>query len=250
MASEAVINGTTTANDGLSPAQQLMQKHSEAESHKPTVEEVVDEEDIAHPPPSASTTSAAPTPQPELSEKAAGKQRAQDTENVPPKSKQPSGKAPLNTQSEEAFPSLAPPKPSAAANAAPTWGRKPASVKTNGVNGTNGTSVPSSRASTPASGMTTPATGGMRSGAAPSISLPGRYTESIRFVPSQLTPKRELKRPLKDILADISKRSKATVQVKEQGGFIVFEGQGPVEAVRQALKEVAKELGSKVSYPQ
>ncbi|KAG9814189.1 hypothetical protein KCU98_g20171, partial [Aureobasidium melanogenum] len=52
MASEAPTLSGSSA-DNLTPAQRLAEKHDD---HKPTVEEVVDEEDIIHPPPSASVT--------------------------------------------------------------------------------------------------------------------------------------------------------------------------------------------------
>ena len=47
MASEAVATGSSS--EGLTPAQKLMEQHD----HHATVEDVIDEEDLAHPPPSA-----------------------------------------------------------------------------------------------------------------------------------------------------------------------------------------------------
>src|SRR5690242_2526900 len=120
MASEAVAS---SAPEGLTPAQQLMEQHANNDHHV-TVEDVVDEEDVAHPPPAA------------LSEKAAGKQKAEEPAAAP---KKPA----LNTQSEEAFPALGPVKPRAQA-AVPTWGKKPAGVaSTNGSNANSGASTPS-----------------------------------------------------------------------------------------------------------
>ncbi|KAI1675974.1 rna binding effector protein [Pyrenophora tritici-repentis] len=156
MASEAVASSAT---EGLTPAQKLMQEHAD---HHVTVEDVVDEEDIAHPPAAASL----PTMALLLSADAA-----------PAAPKKPA----LNTSSEEAFPALGPVKPRAQAAVAPTWGKKPASVTSNGVNGSaasNGTSTP--------------------------------------------------------IAIGRTRRSR-------------LRGTGPVEAVRQALKEVANEVGSKQS---
>lgn len=57
----------------------------------------------------------------------------------------------------------------------------------------------------------------------------------------------QMKKPLRDILRDISKRSKANVAMRSgPSGSIIFEGKGSVDAVRQALKEVAQQVGSKV----
>lgn len=221
MASEAVASSAT---EGLTPAQKLMQEHD----HHATVEEVVDEEDIAHPPPSAKSTADEP-----LSEKAAGKQKATDA----PAPKKPS----LNTSSEEAFPALGPVKPRAQAPVAPTWGKKPASVTSNGVNG--------GAASHATSGASTPASLPIGRGPAlPSMNIPGKHTERISFSPNQLTPRQQLKKPVNDIIRDINRRSKAKLEYKSgPGGTVIFESTGPVEAVRQTLKEIANEVGSKQS---
>jgi hypothetical protein len=79
------------------------------------------------------------------------------------------------------------------------------------------------------------------------MSLPGRYSEQIQLHPSMMTPRNQLKKPVSDILRDINKRSKANVEMKAgPGGVVVFEGTGPVDAVRVALKDVATQLCSKV----
>ncbi|KAH9876668.1 hypothetical protein J1614_003800 [Plenodomus biglobosus] len=219
MASEAAAS---TAPEGLTPAQKLMQEHD----HHVTVEEVPDEEDLTHPPPSAKSTSDAPAP---LSEKAAGKQKAED---APVPAKKPA----LNTSSEEAFPALGPVKPRAQASVAPTWGKKPAAVTSNGVNGSAGANGTS--ASVPVG----------RGPALPSMNIPGKHTERISFSPKQLTPRQQLKKPVNDIIRDINRRSKAKVEYKSgPGGTVIFESTGPTDAVRQSLKEIADEVGSKQS---
>lgn len=256
-----------------SPAEQLMKKHTADESHRATIEDVVDEEDIAHPPPSAhlqdsTAGSSDPSLAPKsdsLSAKAAGKQRAKE-EPVSDQGPAKSGSVMIDTKSDEAFPSLgAGPKPRAAATVSSAWGaKKPASVAKAAANGVNGhgsepltSSTTSSRASTPASGMFTPSS--VAASATPQsypsrgptpqlMSIPGRHTERIPLTPSQLLPRNQLKKPVMDVLRDINKRSKATVEMRPgPGGVIYFEGRGPTDAVRQALKDVAKEVGSKVS---
>jgi hypothetical protein len=217
MASEAVAS---TATEGLTPAQKLMQEHAD---HHVTVEDVEDEDELAHPQSSAEPAADAPAP---LSEKAAGKQKAEDAPAAP---KKPA----LNTSSEEAFPALGPVKPRAQA-VAPTWGKKPASVTSNDVNGSaasNGSAVG-------------------RGPALPSMNIPGKHTERITLALSQVAKKDELKKPIGEIVRDINRRSKAKLEYKQGPGSLIFEGTGPVEAVRQALKEVANEIGSKVSQAQ
>lgn len=212
MASEAAASSAT---DGLTPAQKLMQEHAD---HHVTVEDVPDEEDVARPSPAADAS--AP-----LSDKAAGKQKADDASSS---SKKPA----LNTSSEEAFPALGPVKPRAQASVAPTWGKKPASVTSNGVNGNH------------ASGTSAPAG---RGPALPSMSIPGKHTERISLASHQVAPRGELKKPISEIVRDINRRSKANLEYKQAPGALIFEATGSVEAVRQALKEVANEVGSKVS---
>jgi hypothetical protein len=118
---------TSTATNGASKslAAMLEEQHARDEAHKPTVEEVVDEEDLKHPPPSATAndqllppilspaSTATPAPAPKPAQK----------------------KAPaFDVQSEELFPALGSgPKP--AAPAAATWGAKKPSAAAAVANG-------------------------------------------------------------------------------------------------------------------
>ena len=78
--------------------------------------------------------------------------------------------------------------------------------------------------------------------------LPGKHMEQLRLAPSQMLPRGQMKKPLRDILREVSRRSKAIVDMRGgPGGSIIFEGKGSVDSVRQALKEVAQQVGSKVS---
>ncbi|MCJ1403798.1 hypothetical protein MMC11_007021 [Xylographa trunciseda] len=258
MATEPTSEGAVgSAADAQSFAERLLQKHVTSNGHGPTIEDTVDEEDLIHPPPSASqgietppTPILVPASEP-MSEKAMGKQKVSPAD-MPLKEGAPSG---LDTKSEELFPALGGgPKPRTP-GPSPAWGaKKPASVAIGTANGVNGHAQPSSpassRPSTPASGILTPTSSNAklssRSNAPQYMSMPGRHTERLTFAPSQLISRKDLKKPVLDILRDINKRSKATVEMKPgSGGVLVFEGKGPVDAVRQALKDVAKEVGSK-----
>jgi hypothetical protein len=229
MASEAGANGGSS--EGLTPAQKLMEQH---EHHTVTVEDVPDEEDILHPPPSA-TLKPVSDAAPALSEKAAGKQKAEDVPAPPKKA----ANASLNTADEELFPALGPVKPRGAATVAPTWGKKPSSVATNGANGANGTS----RSSTPASGTTALPAGGPAA-----LNLPGKDSDKISFYPAELTPRSQLKKPVNDIIRDINKRSKARLDYRAggPGGLVTFFATGPKDDVRQSLKDIANEVAIKV----
>lgn len=250
-AEATVPNGQTNGNAAeLSAAQKLMQKHAD-ETHKATVEEVIDEADLKHPeaPLSASILESkgepdAPSWLASSSAKAAGKQKA---EEKPLKE----NKSSLDTQSHELFPELGgAPKPQAAPKVAPIWSMKqPAG---NGTNGKSNGTTPSngtSRASTPAS-VPAPVMG--QNGRVQPMSIPNRATERISLAPSQIMPRQQMKKPLQDVLKDINRRSKATITTTTgQGGVIYFNASGPQEACRQALQDVVKQVGSKqaISVP-
>ena len=263
MDTEATLNGeSTSASGSMTAAEKLRQKHEADAAHHAMVEDVVDEEDIAHPPPSMHPLTdhdAAQNRSAEgMSAKGMGKQKAREEPDVAPAKAKPNGSAAPNTQSEELFPALGSgPKASVVAQAPLAWGaKKPSSVHSS-VNGINGhvqnPSMASSRASTPTSGALTPTSA--NASIAPSsrgmsfpqqMALPGRHSERIQFAPSQLLPRNQLKKPLQDTLRDLNKRSKAKVEMKTgPNGNVIFEGNGPVDATRQALKDLAKEVGSK-----
>lgn len=276
------MNGDQQVGQGeLSNADTLRRKHEAEEAHKATVEDVVDEDDILHPPSSgpqtgpdaveASSEKAAVAP---MSAKAAGKQKARsESPSTAPGLEQ--AKVALNMDSHEAFPELGSgPQPRAPRPVTTAWsGKRPsaAGAPVNGVhhapNGLLVRTVPgsssnnSSGASTPApSGVATPSS--LSAGSAlpnhsltqrsllpQAMSIPGRYTERISLLPQEMKPRSQLKKPIPDVLREINRRSKANVQMSSgAGGAVHFDAKGPVDAVRQALKEVARDLGSKVSY--
>lgn len=212
------------ASQEISAAQKLQQEHA-AEGHHVTVEDVVDE-DLN--PQNGSATPSAP---PALSEKAAGKQK----ENAPAPTKPA---ATLDTQSRELFPDLGGPKPQAT-KVVPKWnvlsGDKP-----NGQSPVNGTP----RTATPTSGLATPTA----KSAVPAVHLPGRHVEHIVLEPQHMKPRDQLRRPLKDIIQDINRTSRATIKtVSGAHSGQRFEASGITqEAAQQALKELVKQVGSQV----
>ncbi|KAL4887157.1 hypothetical protein BJY04DRAFT_48739 [Aspergillus karnatakaensis] len=214
MSAEAIVNGGAKSRAAL-----LEEQHARDEAHKVTVEDVVDEEDIMHPPPSAplasETTSGAPSQAP-----------TPPVASTPVNSKPAPGKPAFDVQSEELFPALGSgSKPKAPAASA--WGSKGSSAAAALANG---------------------AAGGASSDVPRIMTLPGKHMEQLRLAPSQMLQRGQLKKPLRDILRDISKRSKANVDMRGgPGGSIIFEGRGSVDAVRQALKQVAQQVGSKQS---
>jgi len=252
MDAETATNSSGADGDTMSAAERLMKQHEAEEAHHAYVEEVQDED--VPPAPSAAPSLpistdpsrvAAPSVESTISAKAAGKQPQREEQQTTASASKPT----FDTQSEEAFPALGAPKAQAAAAPTP-WSRKPAAVgkAAGGMNGmSNGHTAASnlsSPASTPMSGMVTPAS------TAPSVGgkmqLPGRNSEQIALPTSMMTPPNQLKKPIRDILRDINKRSKATVEMRSgPTGHVTFEGTGPTNDVRAALKEVANQVCAK-----
>ena len=240
------MSGLATASaDGLSFAEQLRLKHSEP--HNPTVEEVPDEEDIRHQSAlvneAAAAAAAAGDDGP--SEVALGKRKAEPAPRPAPQQQA------LDTKSETAFPALGGgPKPKSA-SAVPAWGAKrPQPAENDAAAAVNGNgplpSLPSSAASTPISlplARDSPAALASKQG----VNLPGRHTETVPFLHSQLQKRQELRKPIDQIIRDINRRSKATITSSSRPDGISFTGTGPVDAVRLALKELAAQVGSKQS---
>jgi len=231
------MDSTSQATEELTPAQRLLaQHHTETEELQPTIEEVVDEEDIEHPPPSAQVASTPATNPSSMSAKAAGKQKE------PSSAPTPKPRPALDTQSEEAFPSLGAPKTQNSASAS-AWSKKPSSVRNvqangaanQGSNGSSGNSTPRSYAP---------------NGRGNIMAIPGRSIQEMHIQSSQLKTQSDLKKPLSEILKEINRRSKAKVDMRSAGaGVIVFTGQGPSDdSVREVLKEIISRVGAKVSY--
>ncbi|PLB41351.1 putative RNA binding effector protein Scp160 [Aspergillus candidus] len=216
MASEVPATDLTGAPK--SRAAMLEEQHARHEPHNVTVEDAVDEYDAQFPAPSgASKPVQAATPDPTPAPAPAA-----------PVAKPAPKKSPaLDVRSEELFPALGSgPKPKTPAASA--WGSK----------GLSGAAAVANGAPAPSQATDVPRI----------ISLPGKHMEQLRLAPSQMLPRGQLKKPLRDILRDISRRSKANVDMRGgPGGSIIFEGKGSVDAVRQALKEVAQQVGSKQS---
>ena len=263
MKSQATLNGESSTASGMTAAEKLRQRHEADAAHHAMVEDAVDEEDIAHPPPSihlpSGKASMAEAAAEGKSEIALGKQKAYGDTSVPPMETKSNGMASINTESEESFPALGSRPKTSAANEAPLpWGAKKHSSSLRfGLIGTNShantPSMASSRSPTPNSRPHTPPstnasiTPSSRGMSFPQqMALPGRHSERIQLAPSQLLPRSQLRKPLQEILRDLNKKSKAKVEMKTgPSGNVVFEGKGPIDATRQALKNLAKEVGSK-----
>lgn len=257
MASDPAVNGGSEASfEDLSPAQKLKEKHNNGISHRSTVEDAVDKEgsQLLNAGPEA-TSDASFVPADVPSEKALGKQKEREEVNGAHSEPKPKITAVLDHLSEESFPALGGGPKSQTPTAARTWGMKKstplAQVHSNGLNGStgNGQVSPSalSRASTPPVGTWTAPPSKSRGAIDHRLPIPGKCTERIKFAPIQLKPRGQLRKPIPEILRAINKRSKANVEMKPgPNGHLYFEATGPVDAVRQALFETAKEIGSQV----
>ena len=263
---DAAATGEPSNNAGdLTPAQLLQAKHEEAEKakhipaeyHKPSAEEVLDDADLVDGKDKIAATSAGavgdsngiPTQNGdigEISETAKGKRKAQDG---------PSKASVLDTQSEELFPSLGGGPKARAPPGAGAWGKQKAAPSPRmAPNGnTNGLpSVPSaisSGRSTPISGVATPASptsyGAQRKNVPSAVSLPGRHTQQLILLNSEI----DRSRSLQSVLDDIKRRLRVEIQTREmltQGHpSLTFTVSGQAEQVKQAVSRISKELTSR-----
>lgn len=246
MASEAAEGSRSPAQK--TNAQLLKERHEAAEAHNPVVEDVMDEDDKQHPPPSSMASHSANSGR--IPQEGVTKQTMDGPAKI--------GNL-LDTQSEELFPSLGGGSKAHAAPArAPAWGvkkRTPASgVAANGLSNPISSARPapsplSSRASTPPSGVLTPASSNALNNAQSSrkgplqMAMPGKHTDSITLVPAQM----DKSKPIQPYLDKLNKKSRATVtrHTARDGSSIVFEGSGPKKDVSEALRTIARELCAK-----
>jgi hypothetical protein len=243
----AAQNGSSGANgtSGMSAAQKLMQKNQD-KSHRPTIEDVPDEEDLTpHPHPISSSVlestdepAVAPSWAPSMSAKAAGKRKEEPS----------SGKANaplLDTQSDELFPGLGgASKPVKTAPSQWVSKRGPPAATNGARNGTstNGSSTPISDASNPPASQTV-----SRDKSKPAASEPGL---SFTF-PSKDLPRSATRKPLPEIIKEINKKYKLDLkQTTGERGDIKITATGPRASEtaknRQAFKEVGLQINTKV----
>lgn len=197
------------------PAQLMAERDASTSTHKVTIEDVVDEEDIEHPPPSHGASTPAVNEPPTngtngiMSEKAAGKQ------------KEKAGM--LYPHDDEAFPALGP-APKATAQA-PGWGAK---------------GTLRSPASPALSGTSTPARPGSR-GPAGGINLPSQNRDHFDISTQDMNPNA----PLRKVLDDAKRKYKVNTGVQEISGGRErrFFAEGPQkQQVRNALLEISKAI--------
>lgn len=225
---------TSTGNPVMNPAELLQKRHEEARvaSVRDATDEYEHSSSASAPPPTGEAASATG-----VAEQSAASARA-PAPIAKPASKKP---VPLDVKSEELFPALGGASKPRVGHppAASSWGsgQQPSLLGT------------STKAAAPASVSLSSQPPAPSGNVAPRIlTLPGQHVERIRFAPSQMLPRDQLKKPIRHILLDTDKRSKATVDMHSgPGGSVIFEGKGSVDAVRQALKEIAQQVGSKVS---
>lgn len=234
----AADDATAAGSSGSAktPAQIMQEQHEAAESHRPTVEEVPDEDEIQHPPPSKPVaeereddTKVPIATNGFMSAKAAGKQKATEKLGV------------FDTQDEEAFPSLGPaPKPSA--GPLPRLSGWAASAsKASKQNGTTPSPRPASSGVSTASstpGVMTPTS--TAAGPRPGVMLPGRHVDSFEIPNADINKAKSIKR----VLDDVKKKFGVIVTNKHTnfGSSTSFVAEGPKARVTDALMHISKEL--------
>lgn len=220
------------ASGELSAAQKLMQKHAEATPHPVTVEDVPDV-DLPKP---AAAEAAAPTPA--AGNDASGSWAAPMSSTAAGKQKEKQSS--LDTQSHELFPELGAPK-GKAANVAPIWSAKNGAAPSQNGAGA-GAAAPRPAPAAPAAAQAPP----------PVMSIPGRKVESVTLEPQFIMERKELRRPIPDILRDLNRKSRANISMSAAGnGRIKFDATGPQDVAQQALKDLVAQIGrrTKIEVP-
>jgi len=205
--------------DGVSTSESNTEV-TKCETHNPTIEEVVDEEDLIkrHDTPlSNSVLEADNDPEPLVAPKPVKKANA----------------APVIDSTEE-FPQLNGSKAKAPVVAS-EWGSQMNS------------GTPASAASEPASGAATPTSTGTPAHA--KFTIPGQKTAEFSLTRDEMAPKSQMKRPLPEILKDIQRRLNAKVtQTTGPHGTMHFHATAPTSgAANQAIREIVDKVGVEVS---
>lgn len=204
----------TTGESTKTPAQLLAEQH---EAHHVTVEDIEDEDDIAHPPPShggaGESDQPAGTANGVISAKAAGKQKASEKSGV------------IDTQDEEAFPTLG--SASKPAAKAPGWGSK-GSLKT-----------PASPALS--SGMSTPKGTASRGPAVSGINMPNKNRDHLDVDFDDINKSVAIKK----VLDDAKRKHKVITSFQEmevgRKKMLRFTAEGPQRnGVRDALLDISR----------
>jgi transcription antitermination factor NusA-like protein len=208
--------------DAKTPAQLMQEQHDAAEGHRVTVEDVVDEDDVEHPPPPHTNGAT-------MSEKAAGKQKASDK---PPT---------LDTQSEEAFPSLgAGPKPTVSPAPRPmSYANLSARAPTAGGSPALGSRPTSSGVQTPSSntGARTPVPA---PGSREAVLLPGRARDHFEIDNADF----DKSKPVKKVLDEAKRKFNVTITPYSThfSTKTDFVAEGQKSQVTAALMFISKEL--------
>ena len=196
---------------------------TEDQNHHATIEDVEDEADVGHPHTLDNITSQTPpiSNGDSVPSSMKGKGRAVDNA-INSRTNGKTQPRSLDTQSEEAFPSLGPKKGDVLAGA-PKWGAKPSTISSTG------------RTPTPSSGRP--------------LTMPtNKVHHSITIRKDEFKPASELRKPISEIIRNHNKRSRAPVTAKGGTGGTVFYAEGlNMDQVNESLKEIANEVCAKVS---
>lgn len=239
----SVVEMAAVASPGLAEsngyANDAPREHHEA--HNPTIEEVVDEEDIIkrHDTPLSNSVledvddSAPPEPRQAVRERY---EKPLNKATQQPKKENRPQAAPVDLSSKELFPELIAAKPQGPL-AVPSWGAGKSSASAGNSTTASGAATPTSSTSSPFGGPGT-------------FNIPGQHREKISFAQSDLMTRAQMKRPIPDILKDINRKLKVNIAYNTgDKGNLYFTIVGPTaSAVRTAVFELADRICVTVRY--
>lgn len=231
----AVASPGPTESNGH--ANDAPQEHHEV--HKPTIEEVPDEDDIIrrHDTPLSNSVLESPddSEEPELANRKPVRERYEKPATKAKKENQPMATK-VDLSSKELFPELSAVKPQALA--VPSWGAGKSSASAGDSATASGAATPTSTNSSPFGGPGT-------------FNIPGQHRERVTFAQSDLMTRAQMKRPIPDILKDINRKLKVNITYNTgEKGNLYFTAAGPTtSSVRQAIFELADRICVSVSHP-
>ena len=152
----------------------------------------------------------------------------------------PDEKPGIDTKSTDMFPELGTAVPKPPHTPSGPWGKGKGvvngSTKTAPVGSNSNRSPPGSESATPTSFKF------------PSVSIPGRQVEEVILGPGEVLDRRQLKRPLPDLIRDFNKKDRCTITHTPMGpNKNRFEATGPAQMTQDALRRFVDTIAAKVS---
>ncbi|KAJ2892289.1 hypothetical protein MKZ38_010047 [Zalerion maritima] len=158
-----------------------------------------------------------------------------------------SKKPAIDTKSTEMFPELGMSSSKPVQAPSGPWGKGGGQVKSNGNGNETQTSAPPNDGYSPGSRTPSPAQGtGLKIPGA--VNLPGRNADTVILGPNQMLDRKQMKRPLADLIRDANKRGRVRITHTPSGLNHKFEATGPPGMTKTALYNFLDNVSPKITH--